>query len=45
MDHIVRGTNDSDVSILDVGDILEADIWKDMGYNRLLREITDLLSR
>jgi hypothetical protein len=41
----VRGMNDSSDSILDEGDILEADIWRDMKNNSLRGEITRLLPR
>jgi hypothetical protein len=44
-DRSVRGKNDSDDSILDEGDIVEADITRGVRNNRLLREIAGLLQR
>jgi hypothetical protein len=41
----VREINDSGDSIVDEGDILEADTRKGMRNKRLLREITGLLPR
>jgi hypothetical protein len=41
----VRGTNDSGDSILDEGDILEADSRRGMRNNRVFTEITGILPR
>jgi hypothetical protein len=41
----VRGMNDSGDSILEVGDILEADIWRVWETTDFLEKITGLLPR